>query len=100
MFREGLAGSTASPCPNGDELDATWPQAPNMRRPDQGNCEENPAGPTSLRRQPEGAPDANRKGDLTEKLITKGVGRCRLAAQLDISEHQERQLLATRNGAS
>jgi hypothetical protein len=41
-------------------------------------------------------PDA----DPVTELIESGAGRRRLARELDISEHQARQLLAERNGAA
>jgi hypothetical protein len=61
------------------------------RRPDQGIREEALAGPTALGTKSEGDPDANSEDDLTEELITKRVGRRKLATQLGISEPSARQ---------
>jgi hypothetical protein len=40
-----------------------------------------------------------RDSDPVAELLDQGVGRRRLARELDISEHAARQLLASRNGA-
>jgi hypothetical protein len=46
------------------------------------------------------APFAATEAGRTAQLIDAGVGRRRLAAELGVSEHKARQLLAERNGVS
>lgn len=73
--------------------------AVDMGRPDLPQRFRGPAEPTAPGVQGSTS-DITTDGNLLSELINGGAGRRKLAAELGISEHEARKLLAARNGSS